>query len=74
MLFIGVVGTWSGWSHRAIERLAYVVWMILGDVSISADTYTDIVEVGFVGRHLASKRLEELGHLVRRFAKSSEEL
>ena len=74
MLFVGVVGTWSCWSHRATECLAYVVWMVFGDVSISANAHTDIVEVGFVGRHLASKWLEELCHLVRLRAKSSEGL
>ena len=74
MLFVGVVGTWSGWSHRAAECLAYVVWMILGNVSVSANAHTDIVEVGFVGRHLASEWLEKLRHLLRRSAESSEKL
>ena len=74
VLFIGVVGTWSGCSHRAAECLAYVVWMVFGDVSVSVSAQTDCVEFSFIRRHLASKRLGELGHLMWLRAECSEEL
>ena len=73
-LLIGVVGAWSGCSHGSAECLADVVWMVFGDVSVSADAQTDGVEVSFIRRHLASKRLEELGHLMWLRAECSEEL
>ena len=74
MLFIGVVGPWSGCSHGSAECLADVVWMVFGDMSASADAKTDGVEVSCVRRHLASTWLEELCRLVCLGAKSSEEL
>ena len=74
ILLVGVVGTWSGCSHGSAERLTNIVWMVFGDVSVSADAQADGVEVSFIGRHLASKWLEELSHLVWLCAESSEEL
>ena len=74
ILLVGVVGTWSGCSHGSAERLANVVWMVFGDMSVSANAQADSVEFGLIGRHLASKWWEELGQLRWCCAECSEKL